>query len=310
MPAPAPTFEGVYPILVTPFLPDEQLDLASFQRLVRRMGELGVDGVTILGVLGEANRLTDAERDRLIETAVAAAAGRFPVIVGASHAGTAATCALGRRAAELGAGGLMITPSREPVPNEQRIFEYFAAVAEQVPLPIVLQDHPASTQVHMSVPLLLRLVSELPRIACIKAEAAPSPPRVSALLDGMTARRVPILVGLGALYGMFDLERGASGFMTGFAFPEVLQGMLAAMHAGDPARAWALYRRFLPLIVFEQQPGLAIRKELYRRRGLIDHPTVRHPGANIDPRSAAQLEALLDQVLPGTNLTAPLALGE
>ena len=301
-------FEGVFPILVTPFQDDESVDLASFTRIVSTMADWGMDGVTILGVLGEANRLTDSERDQLIETAVAAA-GKMPVIVGTSHSGTGAAAALSRRAGELGASGVMVTPSREPVPNEEKIFQYFASVAEAISLPIVAQDHPGSTLVHMSVPLLLRLVAEIPQVACLKAEAVPSPPRVSALLKGMT-RQVPILSGLGALYGIFDLERGSHGFMTGFAFPEVLTAITRAARAGKWDDAWRIYGHVLPLIVFEQQPGLAVRKELYRMRGLLDSHRVRHPGATIDDPTAQQLRAVVERVLGDVDLTRPVAVAD
>jgi 4-hydroxy-tetrahydrodipicolinate synthase len=117
---------------------------------------------------------------------------------------------------------------------------------------------------------------------------------------------VPILTGLGALYGEFDLAAGSSGFNTGFAFPEVLKAMVMAMKTGDVKRAQSLYTRFLPLIVFEQQPGVAVRKEILRLRGVIKGNRVRHPGASIQPAVAEQLRSLLDQVLPGVDLTKPL----
>ena len=301
------SFEGVFPILVTPFDEEENLDLFSFARLVGAMADMGVDGVTILGVLGEADRLDDGERDQLIATAIESAAGRIPVIVGTSHRGTAATCALSRRAESLGASGVMVTPTREPTPNAEKIFQYFQKVADSISIPIVAQDHPASTQVHMPIELLLRLVEEIPAVACLKAEAMPSPPRVTALLDGMGSRRVPILSGLGALYGIFDLERGSHGFMTGFAFPEVLIPLTAAAKSGRWDEAWRIFRRFLPLIVFEQQPGLGVRKELYRLRGFIRCNRVRHPGATIDGETAQALRNVVDRVLPGEDITRPVA---
>lgn len=307
MPAPIP-FTGVYPILATPFDDNEKLDLESFDRLIRFMGGLEVDGVTILGVLGESNRMLDAERAQLIATAVKAAAGRIPVIVGTSHAGTAATIGLCCMAGELGADAVMVAPSQEPVPNEGRLFEYYQRVAAEVRLPLVAQDHPASTQVHMSVPLLLRLINEIPQVACIKEEATPTPAKIAALMQGMTARKVPILTGLGALYGIFDLEQGSSGFNTGFAFPEVLTAIVKAAREGRMERARDVFTRFLPLIVFEQQPGVAIRKEILRLRGLIRSSRVRHPGANITEGVAAQLRALLDRTLPGIDITRPIRI--
>ena len=301
------SFQGVYPILATPFRDDESLDLESFDRLIRFMAQLGVDGVTILGVLGESNRMLDREREELIETAVNAA-GNMPVIVGTSHAGTRAALGLSQMAESLGADGVMVTPQAEPVPNEDRVFEYYRAIADGIGIALVVQDHPASTAVHMSVALMSRIVSEISRVTCIKEEATPTPPKIRALRQGMKTRTVPILTGLGALYGQFDLEAGSSGFNTGFAFPEVLQAMVRAAKAGDAARVHELYTRFLPLIVFEQQPGVAVRKEILRLRGLIRSSKVRHPGADLQPATREQLQSLLAQVLPGVDIARPLSL--
>jgi 4-hydroxy-tetrahydrodipicolinate synthase len=299
-------FSGVIPILATPFADDESLDLESLDRLVRFNFGVGVDGVTLLGLLGESNRLTDAERARIIR-AGRAAAGAAPVIVGASHTGTAATIDLCRQAAELGATAVMITPLVLPVSSERAIFDYYRRVADGCPLPIVLQDHPAISQVFMSAELILRLVREIPAICCIKAESVPSPPKIEALKRGMAGgRMVPVLTGLGALYGLFDLERGSDGFNTGFAFPEVLIAILRAHRAGRAEVVRALYTRFLPLLVFEQQPGVAIRKEILRQRGLLATHRVRHPGATIDAATSAQLVRLLEATFPGVDLTQPL----
>ena len=155
------SFEGVYPILATPFHDDESVDLESMERLIRFMAGLGVDGVTILGVLGEANRMLDREREALIKAAVKAAAG-LPVIVGTSHSGTRAALDLSQMAQELGADAVMVTPHAEAVPNEERVFEYYRTIASGIRIPVVLQDHPASSGVHMSAPLMLRIVDELP----------------------------------------------------------------------------------------------------------------------------------------------------
>ncbi|MEE2753114.1 MAG: dihydrodipicolinate synthase family protein, partial [Candidatus Latescibacterota bacterium] len=205
----SPSFTGVYPILPTPFRNDETVDLDSYASIISFMTELGVDGVTILGVLGEANRLIDTERKAVIQTAIESAAGKIPVIVGTSHSGTRATVQLSQMAADLGASGIMVTPHREPMPIEQRIFDHFSTIGSEIDIPIVLQDHPISTQVNMSLDLVLRMVNEIETVACIKQEAVPSPARVGALIAGMSSRRLPILTGLGALYGGYELLAGA-----------------------------------------------------------------------------------------------------
>ena len=300
-------FEGVFPILATPFHDDENLDLESFDRLVRFIGGLGVDGITILGVLGEANRLLDSERETLIRTAVTAA-GKMPVIVGASHSGTRAALELAQMAQELGAQAVMVTPHAEAVPNDERIVEYYKTIAGGLKIPIVLQDHPASTQVHMTASLLLRLVRDVPRIASIKEEAVPTAPKIRALTSAMKERKVPVLTGLGALYGLFDLEAGSSGFNTGFAFPEALTAMVKCARAADWKKVREIYTRFLPLIVFEQQSGVAVRKEILRLRGAIGSGAVRHPGASLQPGTSAQLHKLLDELFPKQDISLPVAV--
>ncbi|MEK9720352.1 MAG: dihydrodipicolinate synthase family protein [Quisquiliibacterium sp.] len=264
-----------------------------------------VEGVTVLGVLGEANRMTDRDRERIIRCTVQCLAGNVPVIVGVSHSGTSATVELAAMAADLGADAVMVTPSAEPVPNDARIVEYFARVCQACRLPVVLQDHPASTSVHMQAPLIARIVDDNPGIACVKAEAVPSPTKIMTL-RGLLKRQVPMLTGLGGLYGQFDLESGSSGYNTGFAFPEVLQAQLAAQRAGDVALARRIWSHFLPLIVFEQQPGVAVRKELLRRRGLLASAAVRHPGAGLIGSAGEGLSALIDWLMPGVDISRPI----
>lgn len=300
-------FQGVIPILATPFHDDETLDLNSWKRLVDFMVALGVDGITILGVLGESNRLRDEERTLLITTAVTATNGRVPVIVGTSHTGTRVVEDFSKQAQDLGADAVMVTPAREPVPSDDRIVEIYQRVAERLSIPIILQDHPVSTDVHMSVALMVRLIKAVPGIQCVKEEAVPTAPKIRQIREGSVERRVAILTGLGALYAPFDLEAGSDGFNTGFAFPEALMAMVAAARVSDWRKVHALYSWFAPLIVFEQQPGVAIRKEILRRRGLLASARARHPGATITAPVARQLEALLERTLPGIDVTKPIA---
>lgn len=309
--APHASFKGVYPIVATPFKADESLDLESFKKTIRFLAQSGVEGVTIVGVLGESNRLLDAEREALIRVAVEAAKDfSMPVIVGASHAGTAATRGLSQMAEELGASGVMITPTREPTPlTPDRMVEYFAQSAAGVSIPMVLQDHPASTQVSMSVPLMARIVREVPNVASVKLESLPSPPKIAQLKKLMAedGRSATILVGLGALYAGFDLEQGIDGFMTGFAFPEALRALIDAQDHKDYGTMMALYRHWLPLIVFEQQPGVAVRKEIYRLRGMLEVGHVRHPAGGLSPNAAAALQRVIANTLPGVDITKTIS---
>lgn len=309
-------FGGVYPILVTPFLKndDELLDLQSFRRSIRFMAEAEVQGVTITGVLGESNRLTDKERQRLIETARTTIQeysrkdhgidGRPPLhlCVGTSHTGTAATVALCEMAKDLKADSVMVTPS-----VSHGVEQLYHRVADACPnLPIVVQDHPLSTGVHLPTDLLVRLVAQVPTVACIKLESLPTVDRLAELRAHPDWNGCPVLTGLGALYAGFDLEHQISGFMTGFSFPEVLRGMHAYAASGDVERSQRLYAKFLPLIVLEHYGGLALRKEIYRLRALSDSAQVRHPGRNLSTTLQQTLRTTLDRLLPGIDLTKPL----
>jgi 4-hydroxy-tetrahydrodipicolinate synthase len=155
---------------------------------------------------------------------------------------------------------------------------------------------------------MVRLIREVPAIQCIKEEAVPTAPKIRQLRADTAAKLLPILTGLGALYAPFDLEAGSDGFNTGFAFPETLMAMVTAARAQQWQRVHDLYSRFAPLIVFEQQPGVAVRKEILRRRGLFTSSRARHPGASITPAMAAQLDALLARTLPGVDITQPVAV--
>ena len=301
------TFKGVFPILVTPFDDHGNLDLESFDRTVRFMADIGVNGVTIIGVLGESNRMLDVEREQLIKTAVGAAGGRIPVIVGTSYSGTRATLELSqdgrisRRRRCDGHPPARIRAQRRP---HLRIFS--SRWPKVSPFPSSYRTTPPPPRSTCPSPSFCVSFGKFRSSPASKEEAVPTPPKITALLNGIGDRAVTILTGLGALYGAFDLARGAHGFMTGFAFPEVLLALVRSAENRDFDTVHDIYHRYLPLIVYEQQPGVALRKEIFRLRGLIASSYVRHPGANIDPTTADHLKSLLHKMLPGVDITRPI----
>jgi 4-hydroxy-tetrahydrodipicolinate synthase len=311
--------------VVTPFQDDarESLDLDSLRRSIAFF-QRTCQGVTITGVLGESNRMTDKEREQVIHVArdtimegvADSTRSPFTLCVGTSYSGTAATVALSQTAKESGADAVMVSPSKEHTgaqPSDDDILELYRRVAEACgpDLDIVLQDLPSSTGVYLSLELMARIVTEIPSVRCIKLESLPTVYRLQALKRNhpQILQHCSILTGLGALYAGFDLEQGiTSGFMTGFSFPEILLAMNSYAQAEDFDKAHLLYRKFLPLLVLEQQPvgGLAIRKEIYKLRGLIDSSHVRHPGKNISKSLQQVLQAELERSLPGIDLFQPI----
>jgi 4-hydroxy-tetrahydrodipicolinate synthase len=284
---------GVWNIVPTPFDPNGDLDLASVATLVPFVRATGVDGLTILGVLGEAGRLGDAERSAVIEAVMSAASGAIPVCVGISHASTDRAIAFAREAERAGAAAVMLAPPPLAKPTDQAIRRHYLAVAGSISLPIVVQDHPASSGVRMPVELLLALADEAPSCRVVKLEDEPTPPKVGALVAG--SDRLVVLGGLGGSMLPEELRRGAHGTMTGFGFPEILVTIVRRWFAGDAQGAAALFDRYATMIRFENQAllNLPIRKLIYQRRGAIAHATVRAPGSAADAGTAADLDALL-----------------
>lgn len=280
---------GVWNILSTPFEPDGALDERSLRRLVEATVGMGVDGITILGVAGEAAKLTEEERRRVTAIVLEVVAGRLPVVAGTSRDGTEATIAATREAQAAGCVAAMIAPPTF-VGAGPGLTEHFQRIAAAVDLPIVLQDFPPVNGVTLAPRAMADLVHAVPAITTVKLEDPPTPQRVAqtlALLDGAAT----IVGGLGGTYLLDELRRGTTGTMTGFAYPEVLVAIVRAWQAGDRQLATETYYRYLPLLTFEGQPklGVAIRKEILRRRGLIDHATVRRPGPSLDPGTAEDL---------------------
>lgn len=289
-----PGLAGVYNILATPFTDEYAVDEESLRRLVEATVAMGVDGITILGVAGEAQKLTTEERAKITSIVIKAVEERLPVFVGATYDGTEVTIAASRAAEAAGAAGLMIAPptNLQPGPN---LTEHYRRVGETAGVPIILQDFPAASGVTMTPGEMVDLVKAVPQITTIKLEGIPTPQRTGKVLSLLDPGPT-VVGGLGGVYFLDELRRGASGTMTGFAYPEILVQIWQHWTAGDRAKATDVYHRFLPLLVFEGQPGigLAIRKELLRRRGLIASSVVRQPGPKIDGAILTDLSEVLE----------------
>jgi 4-hydroxy-tetrahydrodipicolinate synthase len=301
---------GVWNIVPTPFLPDGSLDARSIPGLVSFVRATGVDGLTILGVLGEAGRLGDAERSAVLHSALDAAGGVIPVCVGVSHAATDRAVANAREAQSAGAHSVMLAPPPLPRPTDAALRRHFLAVADAVNLPIVVQDHPSSSGVQMSVEFLLALAAEAPSCRVVKLEEEPTPPKAGRLVAG--SDDLVVLGGLGGEMLIEELGRGTHGTMTGFGFPEVLVAVARRWFAGDRAGAAAVFDRFATLIRFENQAflNLPIRKYMYQRRGAMAHATVRAPGVAPDAGTIRDLEDILRRVGLDQHLAAGSVLPE
>ena len=291
--------QGVLPILPTPFTDDGIVDEGSLRRIIDFELEVGVHGVSVLGFMGEAHRLSNTERMQVIATVVDQAGGSFPTWVGVLAFGAAGAIEQAREAQDLGAQGVFVAPIG--VQNDAVIFDYYASVAEALEIPVAIHDFPESFRTILSPELIARMANEIDGVSHIKLEEHPVLAKMSRI-QKLAPDSIGIFGGLGGVYFLEELQRGSKGIMTGFAFPEVLLAVYDAFRAGDPGRAAALFDRYLPLIRYEFQPkiGLAYRKFTYHRRGIIDSTFIRPPGMQIDDYTRAELMAIIERV--GFNL--------
>jgi 4-hydroxy-tetrahydrodipicolinate synthase len=302
---------GVYIISATPFTDDGALDLDSLDSLTDFYLGHGVAGITILGMMGEASKLTDQEAARVLSRVLARVDGRVPVVVGVSNPGLDNLVGLARTAMDAGAAGIMVAP-QATARTENGILNSMRTIVEVLGdnVPICYQDFPLATNMAISADAFTRMVEELPSVVMLKHEDWPGLQKLTQVrktAQSRGTRRVSILCGNGGLYLPQELARGADGAMTGFAYPEMLVQFVARHRAGDVDGAEDLFDAYLPLARHEQQPGfgLAVRKEILRRRGVIASAKVRAPGVSLDAEAHGELTRLMDRLarrLDGLNM--------
>jgi 4-hydroxy-tetrahydrodipicolinate synthase len=291
-----PSLAGIYPITPTPFDEQGRVDVESIRTMAAFMLGCGVDGLAILGVMGEADRLTDAERDQVVDAFRRALPQDKALVVGVGAGGTDVAIQACRRAEGLGADALLVAPPR--IQNDGALFGYYERVAKAAAVPIIVQDYPPATGVLMAPPLLARLYTEFERVKYVKLEDAPTGPKMERIRS-LAGEEFGIFGALGGVYALEGLERGAVGIMSGLAYPELLVRLYRLHRSGDAAGAASLFYDFVALARFEFQPGIGVslRKEILVRRGAIRMATVRHPGATADPITLRQLDRIVEHLV-------------
>jgi len=293
------TFEGVYSVLPTPFTDRGDLDEASLRRVVDLFIEKGVNGLTALGVTGEVGRLEEPERARVLEVVVGQTAGRVPIVAGTSADGTRTCVAYSRQAKALGAAAVMVSPPRMPKLNSEAVVRHYKALAEALDAPIVVQDYPPISGFAMEPALLARIAREIPSARTIKLEDPPTPFKTARILEQAQGLSVQIFGGLGGVFLLEELMSGATGAMTGFAFPEILVRIVRQFRDGQVAAAADLFYRTVPLMRFEFQEsiGMAIRKTVLQRRGALASAATRAPAGGLDAPTTEALDRVLRWVI-------------
>jgi 4-hydroxy-tetrahydrodipicolinate synthase len=288
-------FEGVYSIIPTAFTDSGDFDPASQRKVVDLFIGRGINGLTVLGVTGEVARLEEHERATILHNVVEHVAGRVPVVAGTSADGTRTCISYSRQAKQLGAAAVMVSPPRMPKLNSAAVVTHYKALADAVDLPIVVQDYPPITGFAMEPALLARIAKEIPSARTIKLEDPPTPFKTARILEASAGTPVQIFGGLGGVFLLEELISGATGAMTGFAFPEILVRIMKHWRAGEPDAAADVFYRAVPLMRFEFQEGIgmAIRKEVLRRRGALASAATRAPAGGLDVPTRQALDRVL-----------------
>jgi 4-hydroxy-tetrahydrodipicolinate synthase len=282
---------GIYPIVPTPFNERGEIDTESIRTMSAFMVEQRVNGLAILGVMGEVDRLTDSEREEVVRQFREALPRPYTLVVGAWGGGSDATIQACRRAIDLGADALLVGPP--PIQHDAVIFDAYGRINEAVSVPIVVHDYPPATRVILSPNLLARLHKDLRQVQYVKLEDPPTGPKIDRV-RGLAGESFGIFGAYGGMYALEELERGACGIMTGFVYQNLLVRLYTLQRAGDLQQAAELFYAILPLIRFEFQAalGISLRKTILVRQGAIRSATVRHPTAAADATTIRQLERI------------------
>jgi 4-hydroxy-tetrahydrodipicolinate synthase len=288
---------GIYTIAPTPFFEDDRIDWNSIDRVIDFYIECGVTGITVLGQMGEALKLDQGESLEVTTRIVRRAS--VPIIVGVSAPGFAAMRSLSQAVMDIGAAGVMIAPPNT-LRTDDQIVNYYHQASEAIgkDVPWVIQDYPLTFSVVMSSTVVRRVVNDNPSCMMLKHEDWPGLEKISALRsfehDG-SMRHISILCGNGGLFLDFEVERGADGAMTGYCFPEMLVDVVRLTAEGRRDEAHQVFDAHLPLVRYEQQPnlGLAVRKYVMMRRGILTSDAQRKPGSVLSKQGREEVDYLL-----------------
>jgi len=243
--------------------------------------------------------LTEPERDAVLDAVVSNVGGRVPVVAGTTADGLRTCIEYSRRAKQAGAAAVMISPPRMPKINADAVAKHFAEVASAVEIPIIVQDYPPISGYAMEASLLARIARDVPAARTIKLEDPPTPFKTARILDQAKGLDVRVFGGLGGVFLLEELMAGAAGAMTGFAFPAILVTIVSLFRAGKVDEAADEFYATVPLMRFEFQEGIgmAIRKEVLRRRGAIANAAIRPPGGTLDHTTLLALDRVMKWTL-------------
>jgi dihydrodipicolinate synthase/N-acetylneuraminate lyase len=286
---------GVIPIPVTTFHDDGRLDVDGLASQVRFCLESGAHGVLYPGVVSEFYTLTDDERRAAVETVVRAADGTVPAIVGVTGASTASAVAFAEHARSVGAEAVM-----SMVPYVQHFFspttdfarEHMAAVARAAEVPMILQN--ARVGFPLGVGAVTDVVLRVPGVRYVKQESNPPTHGISEIVGALGDRIDGVFGGVGGVYLVNELDRGAVGTMPSPAFVDRIVAAYDLYRGAGADAAQQLLEAMGSLFTREVLYNVVFHKEVLRRRGVIASTRVRIASPSLDAVDLADIDRLLD----------------
>jgi dihydrodipicolinate synthase/N-acetylneuraminate lyase len=291
---------GILPVLQIPFTPGSPVDVID-EPALRREVEFciagGVHGLVVPALASEFMVLTDDERRLAVEVTIDQTAGRVPVVANVAGTSTSAALAFTRHAREAGATALMALPPYIRRPTMDGVFTYYAAIAEEAGLPVIVQNAPPPFGISLPTPVVLRLIEEIPLVTYIKEERIPPGRNIGEVVANAPTNLRGVFGGTAGMYFVSELQRGVIGSMPSAAVCDVLVAIFNAWSAGDAAHARTIHGQLLPLLTLEMSALMAVSKEVLRRRGVVATTTMRDPEFYpLDAGDLAELDALWPQV--------------
>ncbi|WP_053218218.1 dihydrodipicolinate synthase family protein [Virgibacillus senegalensis] len=288
---------GVFPILATPFTDDYQVDYQSLKRLIRFQLEARVDGISIFGNASEMYTLTEDERELIGQVVMEEVAGKIPVVFGTGATGIPQAIQLSKKAEQAGASALMIIPPYMVKPDPQRIYDYFAEIAQAVNIPIMMQDAPIASGVSIPVDIMVKLANNYENIQYVKVESPPTTIKISKVLEQADGK-LKVFGGLNGMYLFEEIRRGAVGTMPACEFPDVCVRIFELFHDRKEEEAKRYFFKHLPLIRIGTlaKYAMGVHKQILKDGGIISTSLVRNPNVPIDESIKEEIDLITTEL--------------
>ena len=295
----ANSWRGVYVILPTPFNSQDELDETGLREIIRFSLAAGVHGVVAPANASEFAYLTDQERYRVTEVTVDEVAKQVPVVIGVTAAFSRSAVALAKHAQDCGADMVMAMPPHVQRASTNEIYAYYQAIDQAINIPIVLQNYGGPGGTPMTATLLTKLLADLPNARYVKEETEFSSPLITEIQEQAGEHLKGVMGGKAGRQLLDEFRRGACGTMPACEVADIHVKLWNALEGGDHDQARSLYKELLPLLLFETTYGVAVYKEVLKRRGVISHAAHRQAGGkNLDTYALAELDAILSGLQP------------